>query len=145
MKTFLLIIEALIYIATQSGDKAVNAKAMCSALGYAPRHMEHILQLLVKHNILRSVRGPAGGYILKQERRKILLNELYLLASKSETKEDKTSFSLTPEKSVINSLSKGLQDIIISHLSDVTLEDICMRALSCKQHNTKNKTSNFTI
>lgn len=149
MKTFLLMVEALIYIATQAGAKPVNGKSMSAALNYSPRHMEPILQLLVHKDILRSTRGPRGGYTLKCERRKLPLSKIYRIACLDDVDEKskklKQASVKTSEKMVIKSLSDGLEEVIVSHLEDVTLEDICVRVQSCRQMKGDYSLSDFII
>ena len=68
-------IEAIIIIGLSGGSQPVNSKELCRLQGAKERYLESIMQCLVRGNILRSVRGPKGGYVLMRDRRKITLGE----------------------------------------------------------------------
>lgn len=60
----ILAIAAVVDIATHDGDQPVSAKALASRHGLPPRHLEPVLQSLVREGILKGIRGPGGGYEL---------------------------------------------------------------------------------
>jgi Rrf2 family iron-sulfur cluster assembly transcriptional regulator len=64
-------LAAVVDIAIHSDAMPVAAKALARRLNLPPRHLEPLLQALVRANILRGVRGPRGGYELTKERRNI--------------------------------------------------------------------------
>ena len=67
----ILAIAAVIDIALNARDRPVAAKAMAARHGLAPRHLEAVLQALVREGILKGVRGPRGGYMLALDQRRI--------------------------------------------------------------------------
>ena len=64
-------IAAVIDIALNARGCPVAAKAMAARQGVAPRHLESVLQALVREGILTGVRGPRGGYMLAGDPRRI--------------------------------------------------------------------------
>jgi Rrf2 family protein len=60
----ILAIAAVVDIALNERDRPVAAKAMAARQGLTPRHLEPVLQALVREGILKGVRGPRGGYML---------------------------------------------------------------------------------
>jgi Rrf2 family iron-sulfur cluster assembly transcriptional regulator len=54
----------------------VKVKALATRYQLPPRHLEPVLQALVRHGILNSIRGPGGGYGLARERRRITADEI---------------------------------------------------------------------
>ena len=54
----------------------VSAKALAARHNLPPRHLETVLQALVRHGILKGVRGPRGGYELARERRRITAGDI---------------------------------------------------------------------
>src|SRR3954463_8544920 len=72
----ILAIAAVIDVALYSGNRPVSAKALAARHGLPPRHLEPVLQALVRDDILRGVRGPHGGYELAREWRRINLDEI---------------------------------------------------------------------
>jgi Rrf2 family protein len=72
----ILAIAAVIDIALNARDRPVAAKAMATRQGLAPRHLEAVLQALVRKGILKGVRGPRGGYMLARNQRRITAAEI---------------------------------------------------------------------
>jgi len=66
-----LAIAAVIDIALNARNGPVAAKAMAARHGLPPRHLEPVLQALVREGILKGVRGPHGGYELARDQRRI--------------------------------------------------------------------------
>jgi Rrf2 family transcriptional regulator, iron-sulfur cluster assembly transcription factor len=64
----ILAIAAVIDIALHAGERPVSARALAERNGLPPRHLEPVLQALVREGILRGIRGPGGGYELAGER-----------------------------------------------------------------------------
>ena len=68
----LLSIAAVVDIALHSRPMPVSAKMLAGRHDLPPRHLETVLQALVRDGILKGVRGPRGGYELAKERIKFL-------------------------------------------------------------------------
>jgi len=62
-----LAIAAVIDVAVNAGGRPVSAKALALRHKLPPRHLEPVLQALVREGVLRGVRGPRGGYELARE------------------------------------------------------------------------------
>src|SRR5579883_2442154 len=60
----LLAIAAVIDVAIYARGQPVAAKALASRHRLPPRHLEPVLQALVRQGVLKGVRGPRGGYEL---------------------------------------------------------------------------------
>src|ERR1700680_481716 len=71
-----LAIAAVTDIAVHAGMRPVTAKALASRYALPARHLEPVLQALVRHGILKGIRGPRGGYELARERRRITANDI---------------------------------------------------------------------
>ena len=65
----------------------VAAKALAARHNLPPRHLETVLQALVRQGILKGVRGPRGGYELARERRRITAGDI-VRAAMTATGED---------------------------------------------------------
>ena len=63
----ILAIAAVVDIALHDGDTPVSAKTLAVRHGLPPRHLEPVLQALVRDGILKGIRGPGGGYELAGE------------------------------------------------------------------------------
>ncbi len=72
----ILAIAAVIDIALNARGRPVAAKALATRHSLPPRHLEPVLQALVRHGILRGIRGPRGGYELAREQRRITADDI---------------------------------------------------------------------
>ena len=77
----ILAIAAVTDIAQHCGDRPVSAKALAARSGLAPRHLETVLQALVREGILKGIRGPRGGYELARERERLTAEDIVRAAS----------------------------------------------------------------
>jgi len=117
-------LEAVLYVALNSGAGRVSCKEISSSQGKLPRHLEPVLQLLVHKNFLKAAKGPKGGYTLAKEKRKISLGEIYKAFLKElENKADKSIL----QKQVMNDLGKDVEDQLERYFSNITIEDLCVR------------------
>jgi Rrf2 family transcriptional regulator, iron-sulfur cluster assembly transcription factor len=72
----LLAIAAVIDVALNAHGQPVAAKALASRHRLPPRHLEPVLQALVRQGVLKGVRGPRGGYELAREPRGITAHDI---------------------------------------------------------------------
>lgn len=71
-----LAVTAVVDIALHARPMPVSAKALAARHNLPPRHLETILQALVRQGILKGLRGPRGGYELARERRRITAGDV---------------------------------------------------------------------
>ena len=72
----LLAIAAVVEVALQAPRRPIAAKSLASRHGLPPRHLETVLQALVREGILRGVRGPRGGYELARAREHVSASDI---------------------------------------------------------------------
>jgi Rrf2 family protein len=82
----LLAIAAVVDVALHARPMPVAAKALASRHNLPPRHLETVLQALVRYGILKGVRGPRGGYELARERRRITAGDVVRAAMRPPAK-----------------------------------------------------------
>jgi Rrf2 family transcriptional regulator, iron-sulfur cluster assembly transcription factor len=125
----LLAIAAVVDIALHARPHPVSAKAMAARHNLPPRHLETVLQALVRHGILKGVRGPRGGYELARERRRITAGDI-VRAAMSATGED--GLPPLPESRlvdiVVEPVIKRAGEAFLSDLDRFTVEDLCGQA-----------------
>jgi Rrf2 family transcriptional regulator, iron-sulfur cluster assembly transcription factor len=71
-----LAIAAVIEIALNSRGGSVGGKLLTRHYRLPPRYLEPLLQALVHHGVLKSKRGPRGGYELAREQRRITADDI---------------------------------------------------------------------
>jgi Rrf2 family protein len=125
----LLAIAAVTDIALHARPMPVSAKALAARHNLPPRHLEPVLQALVRHGLLKGVRGPRGGYELARERRRITAGDIVRVATIAM---DEDTASPRPEsrlsERVIEPLVKRGTEAFLAELDQVTVEDLCHQA-----------------
>jgi Rrf2 family transcriptional regulator, iron-sulfur cluster assembly transcription factor len=71
-----LAIAAVVDIAIHGRETPVAAKALAQRHALPPRHLEPLLQTLVRAGILKGLRGPRGGYDVARDHHKISCGEI---------------------------------------------------------------------
>jgi Rrf2 family protein len=71
-----LALHSMVYIATEEHEY-VNVKQIAQATDASEAHLSKVLQRLVKGRILRSVRGPKGGFALEKKPDDISFLQIY--------------------------------------------------------------------
>ena len=79
-----LAIAAVIDIAIHARSRPVSAKALAARHRLPPRHLEPVLQALVRAGVLKGVRGPHGGYALAREQRRITAEDIMRAAGNAD-------------------------------------------------------------
>jgi Rrf2 family transcriptional regulator, iron-sulfur cluster assembly transcription factor len=125
----LLAIAAVVDIALHARPMPVAAKAMAARHNLPPRHLETILQALVRQGILKGVRGPRGGYELARERRRITAGDV-VRAAMTATGED--GLPPLPEsrlvETVIEPVVRQAAEAFLAELDAITVDELCRQA-----------------
>ncbi|MGL4441656.1 MAG: RrF2 family transcriptional regulator [Bosea sp. (in: a-proteobacteria)] len=142
----LLSIAAVVDIALHSRPQPVSAKMLAGRHDLPPRHLETVLQALVRHGILRGVRGPRGGYELAKERRRITAGDV-VRAAMSATGED--DLPPLPHSRLVDEIVgpevKAAGEAFLLRLDGITVDDLCKHAEQRKVFGADEVVSNFTI
>ena len=80
----ILAVTAVIDIAIHGRTRPVSAKTLAARHKLPPRHLEPVLQALVRDGILRGIRGPHGGYALAREEKHITADDIMRAAVSAE-------------------------------------------------------------
>jgi Rrf2 family transcriptional regulator, iron-sulfur cluster assembly transcription factor len=122
----LLAIAAVVDVALQTLGRPISAKTLAERHGLPPRHLESVLQLLVRDGILKGIRGPRGGYELARERSRVTVNDI-LRATGNGNGSDAEPNSELMVKVVVPALAVAEQEFGEA-LSRINLEDMAQRA-----------------
>jgi len=124
----ILAIAAVIDIALNARGRPVAAKALAIRHSLPPRHLEPVLQALVRHGILKGIRGPRGGYELARERRRITADDILRAAGTAdELNEMSLIESALLSKVVIPALAQA-ENAFSTALSRINVEDLAHSA-----------------
>ncbi len=83
-----LAIAAVIDVAINARGRPVSAKALAARHKLPPRHLEPVLQALVRDGILKGIRGPHGGYELARDHSEISAEDILRAAASAEEADD---------------------------------------------------------
>ena len=123
-----ILVEALLYIAYYPAMQPLGGKKLSSVLNIPPRYLELWMQSLVRANILRSIRGPRGGYMLARDRRDIRMDEVLRAFDHGMPKEGANPPSTVQEK-IVGPMFEQAEQAYRQALSSITLEQLCDKAL----------------
>ena len=118
-------LQALAYLLEQPPDKSVASHVVAEARGIPERFLLKVLQPLVSAGVLRSIKGPNGGYRLARPARQITLLEvveavdgpIHGVAPLSEESKD-------PLDGRLQAVSDQLAEQLRRHLGKVRLSDL---------------------
>ena len=128
-------LRALFDIAYHSAGLSTQVKDISARQAISPRYIEQIFQKLKRAGIIKSVRGPSGGYYLARKIDEITAGDVVRategaveLVHCSGTKNKPTKrcdrIQKCPVKDVWTEASKRL----MAYLDSVTLQDLCKEA-----------------
>jgi Rrf2 family protein len=118
-----LAVAAVIDVAMQEHGKPISAKTLASRHGLPPRHLEPVLQALVRCGILKGIRGPRGGYELARDRRRITANDILQAAGTVEDNEEPQLASELVTKVVLPAVAAAEREFGVA-LSRINVEDL---------------------
>ena len=125
----LLAIAAVVDVALHARPLPVSAKQLAARHNLPPRHLETVLQALVRQGILKGVRGPRGGYELARERRRITAGDI-VRAALTATGED--ALPPLPESRLVDAVVgpavHAASEAFLTELDRYTVETLCKEA-----------------
>ena len=124
----LLAIAAVIDVALHGRGRPVSAKALAARHALPARHLEPVLQALVRVGILKGIRGPRGGYELARERRRITADEILRAAGTIEDKNDSTAARSVLLNDVVIPAVGQAERAFSTALSRINLDELVRRA-----------------
>ena len=109
---------------TMSPDRPVTLAYLAHTQNISISYLEQIFALLRKHGLVRSVRGPGGGYVLNKNMDEISIGDIVKaidFATVDKAREPVPTGHGAPES---QHLWKQLSNMVYDYLSSVTLQDI---------------------
>jgi Rrf2 family protein len=127
-----LAIAAVIDVAINSRSRPVSAKALAARHQLPPRHLEPVLQALVRDGILKGIRGPHGGYEIAREFNLITAEDILRAAGSAEDGAD----TALPESSMVSEVVQPAlvqaEMMFSSALGQINVEEMAKRAEALK-------------
>ncbi|MGH6685011.1 MAG: Rrf2 family transcriptional regulator [Pseudolabrys sp.] len=124
----ILAIAAVIDVAVNARSRPVSAKALAAHHKLPPRHLEPVLQALVREGILHGIRGPHGGYELAREPRRISVEDIIRAANSTEDANDPPLPSSALIEDVVRPALADAVRVFSTALGRINIEDMTKRA-----------------
>ena len=128
----LLAIAAVIDVAINARNRPVSAKALAARHKLPPRHLEPVLQALVRDGILKGIRGPHGGYAIAREFRAITAEDILRAAGTAEDNDEPQLPSSILVSSVVHPALMEAERSFSSALGQINVEDMARQAEALK-------------
>ena len=125
----LFAVSAVVDVALHARPVPVTAKALAARHNLPPRHLETVLQALVRSGILKGMRGPKGGYELARERRRLSVGDIVRAAQsgpEARDEDDATARSGLVEDVIAPAIASA-GEVFLRELDGITVEDLCRR------------------
>ena len=121
-------LRALIDLAVNSKSEHMALNTIAERNGISPQYLEQVFAALRRADIVKSIKGPQGGYLLKRPAADITVSEIVLALDGSYYVDDEE----TPADCVVNGITDTVQDLVIDKinrqldevLKHVTLADL---------------------
>ncbi|MBP5606220.1 MAG: Rrf2 family transcriptional regulator [Ruminiclostridium sp.] len=128
---------SLIDICVHSGSSVVTVVNISARQHISAKYLEQILQQLRHADIIKSVKGSHGGYMLNRRAEEITLSDI--INALDSTVLGEVKFESMDESAAMNALSECVWDRITRHLQSFT-DGITLRELADKYGSLKVQT-----
>jgi Rrf2 family protein len=128
----LLAIAAVIDVALHARGQPVAAKALANRHRLPPRHLEPVLQALVRHRVLKGIRGPRGGYELAREPRRITAHDILRAVGTIEEEGNGAAARSTLLAHVVMPAMAQAEVVFSGALGHINIEDLAGAARELK-------------
>ena len=127
-----LAVAAVIDVALNSRTQPVSAKALAARHGLPPRHLEPVLQALVRDGILKGTRGPRGGYALAREGGRITAEDILRAAGTVDDGEPDQSRSPLLDDVVMPVIAQA-ERAFLATLGKISVDEMTRQAERAKE------------
>lgn len=141
----ILAIAAVVDIALNARQKPVAAKELADRHNLPARHLESLLQSLVRANILKGVRGPRGGYELARERRRISAGDVVRAVLPSVIDDQQLARESRLALEIVLPVATAASSSLLDHLDSIFVAQLCDQAAEEQIEAQHQITPDFTI
>jgi len=125
-------VMAMVDLAMNSDQKPVSLADISARQDIALSYLEQIFMHLRRAGIVKSVRGPGGGYTVAYDPAKMTISQIVAAVDESIkmtrcSDSSEEGCSKTKAKCITHNLWEGLSRKIEEYLSSISLDDVCQR------------------
>jgi len=124
----ILAIAAVLDVAIHGAERPVSAKMLAERQKLPPRHLEPLLQALVRDGLLKGIRGPHGGYALGRDRSAITAEDILRAAGRFEEAAEPRLPHSTLVSEVVTPALAAAERAFSQALSSISIADMADRA-----------------
>ncbi len=127
-------VMAMVDLANHSGEKPVKLAEIATRQEMPLAYLEQIFSRLRQRGLIKSVKGPGGGYLLVSDAKAIPIYDI-VAAAEEEMKmtqcelQSKTGCMASREQCITHDLWEGLSEHIYHYFNAISLEDVCKKRL----------------
>ena len=140
-------LKAVLVLASRYGEGSLSVSQIAKKEGISVPYLEQILNGLKKKGLVKSVRGPQGGYALNKKPSEVSLKDLFDALEERSFWEHHSKATLSPESDEVTIADfifwNRLKNSVQKGLSEVTLKDLIDEARRFKK--AKSTTANFSF
>ena len=128
-------VMAMVDLAMQKSSRPIALSDIATRQNIALNYLEQIFSRLKKHGLVRSVRGPGGGYVLAKQIQDTSVVEVISAVDEAITitrcNKNKSEQGCMKDNArcLTHDLWEGLGDQISSYLQSISLADICNKSI----------------
>ena len=131
-------VMAMVDLATHAGEKPVKLAEIAARQEIPQAYLEQIFGKLRSHGLVKSVKGPGGGYKLVRDCAETPIADIVVAAEESMKMTRCESHAsggcmATKARCLTHDLWDGLSEHIYNYFNTISLEDVCKRRLKHKE------------
>jgi len=125
-------VRAVLNLATQNGSRPISISQISKEEQLSPEFLEQIFFKLKKAGVIRSVRGPKGGFVLNWKPSEVTIKAILDAVGESIQPTPCTNGTGSPcpreEECVLAPVWNEFHELIAKHLDGISLQDIIENA-----------------
>jgi Rrf2 family protein len=128
--------RAILELALEYGKEPLQIKTISNREDISNKYLEQLIAMLKSAGLVRSIRGPRGGYVLAKPPAEIKLKDVFLTLEGPMTPAeclDHPEYCSRCTDCATREIWQELQDAIFGVLESITLADLVERSLRSKK------------
>lgn len=122
-------VMAVMEIADRDDNQPLSLLVISQRQDISLSYLEQIFACLRKAGIVKSVKGPGGGYVLGKDRKDLTIAEIIKAIGEpikmTRCSDEKKSCTTSTAKCKTHHLWRGLENKIYEYLNSISVSDIC--------------------
>jgi Rrf2 family iron-sulfur cluster assembly transcriptional regulator len=117
-------VMAMVELAQSEKQKPVPLSDIAERGDISLSYLEQLIAGLRRHGLVRSYRGPGGGYVLAKTVDEIMVSDILIAAEDSTPAKKKRASSKKEKSPQTQNLWSHIEEFLYGHLKDISLSDM---------------------